>query len=95
MHKTLVALLTCPICHGELKGRIAEEDDVRITEGEFECENCKRKYPVVDSIGVFLDSGEKRDDFWKEQESFATKFRREHPIQFFLLTKTFLGNIKP
>jgi len=95
MHRTLVSLLMCPICHGELKGRIAKEDDVHIIEGGYECKNCKRKYPVVDSIGIFLDGEEKRDDFWRKQEDFATRFRREHPIQFFLLTKTFLGNIKP
>jgi uncharacterized protein YbaR (Trm112 family) len=95
MHKTLVTLLICPVCHGELKSRIAKQDEAHIIEGEFECKNCKRKYPVVDSIGVFLGDGEKRDDFWREQEDFATRFRREHPIQFFLLTKTFLGSIKP
>lgn len=95
MHKTLVTLLICPVCHGELEGRIAKQDEIHIIEGEFECKNCKRKYPVVDGIGVFLGDGEKRDDFWREQENFATRFRREHPIQFFLLTKTFLGNIRP
>lgn len=95
MHKTLVALLICPICHGELKSRIAKRDEAHIIEGEFECKNCKRKYPVVDGIGVFLDGGEEKNDLWKEQEDFAARFRKEHPIQFFLLAKTFLGNIKP
>jgi len=95
MHKALVSMLVCPVCHGELKSRFTRQDETHLIEGEFVCKNCKRKYPVVDGIGVFLDGGEKRDDFWREQEDFATRFRREHPIQFFLLTKTFLGNIKP
>ena len=50
---------------------------------------------MVDRIGIFLDTKETRDDLWKEQEDFATRFRKEHPIRFFFLTKTFLGNIKP
>jgi ubiquinone/menaquinone biosynthesis C-methylase UbiE/uncharacterized protein YbaR (Trm112 family) len=95
LHKSLVPLLICPACHGELKSRVDKEDANHVIEGGFICENCKRTYPVVDGIGVFLDGEGARDDFWKEQETFATRFRREHPIQYFLLTKTFFGNIKP
>jgi len=95
MHKNLVPLLICPICHGELRSRIIKQDEFHLIEGEFVCENCKRKYAVVDTIGIFLDLKEKRDDLWKVQEDFAAKFRREHLFQFFLLTKTFIGNIKP
>jgi len=95
MHKTLIPLLACPICYGGLKSQIEEQDEIHVIEGEFVCRNCKRSYPVVDSIGIFLDGEEMRNDLWKEQEDFATRFRREHPIRFFLLTKTFIGNIKP
>jgi ubiquinone/menaquinone biosynthesis C-methylase UbiE/uncharacterized protein YbaR (Trm112 family) len=95
MHKTLITLLICPICRGELESRIIRQDETHFIEGEFTCKNCKRKYPVVDGIAIFLDNKETRDDLWKEQEDFATRFRKEHPIQYFFLTKTFLGNIKP
>lgn len=95
MHKTLVPLLICPVCHGELISRIDREDASQISEGSFTCQSCKRAYPVVDSIGIFLNHEEIGDDFWKEQETFATKFRKQHPIRYFLLTKTFLGNIRP
>jgi ubiquinone/menaquinone biosynthesis C-methylase UbiE/uncharacterized protein YbaR (Trm112 family) len=95
LHKSVVPLLACPVCRGELESRIDREDANHIFEGGFICEDCKRTYPIVDSIAIFLDGEEKRDDFWKEQETFAARFRREHPIRYFLLTKTFLGNIKP
>jgi len=95
MHKTLIPLLICPICRGELKSRIIRQDETKLIEGEFACKNCIRKYPVVDGIGIFLESKETRDDLWKEQEDFATRFRREHPIQFFFLTRTFFGSINP
>jgi len=85
----------CPVCHGELKSQIMRQDETYLIEGEFACKNCKRKYPVVDEIAIFLDGKEMKDDLWKEQEDLATRFRREHPILFFFLTKTFLGNIKP
>ncbi len=95
MHNALISLLVCPICHGELESQIARQDETHAIEGEFTCKNCERRYPVVDSIGIFLNGKEKREDLWREQEDLATRFRREHPIQFFLLTKTFLGNIRP
>jgi len=95
MHKTLIPLLTCPICHVELESRVKRQDEAHLIEGELTCKNCKRQYPIIDSIGFFLDAKETKDDLWKQQEDFATRFRREHPIRFFFLTKTFLGNIKP
>jgi len=95
MHKVLIPLLACPFCHAELSHQIVREDETHILEGEFACKKCKRKFPVVDGIAIFLGTGEGRNDLWKEQENFAARFRREHPIRFFLLTKTFLGNIKP
>lgn len=95
MHKTLVPLLICPICHGEVTGQIDEDNDIHILEGRFICQNCQRTYPVADGIAVFLDIKEKRNDLWKQQETFAAAFRREHPIRYFVLVRTPLGNIKP
>jgi len=74
---------------------VIHKDESHIIGGEFTCTNCGRNYPVDDSIGIFLADTEKNRDFWKEQEDFATRFRRQHPTKFFLLTKTFLGNIRP
>jgi len=95
MHKLLVPLLVCPVCHAELNYQIVREDETRIVEGEFTCKKCRRKFPVIDGIGIFLESGEKRNDLWKVQEDFTTRFRKEHPIQYFFLTRTFFGKIKP
>lgn len=95
MHKVLIPLLLCPICHGELRNQIVKEDTTRIVEGEFTCKECKRRYLIIDEIGFFLETKEAINDLWKKQEDFAMKFRKEHPILYFLLTKTFLGNIKP
>jgi ubiquinone/menaquinone biosynthesis C-methylase UbiE/uncharacterized protein YbaR (Trm112 family) len=95
VHKMLVPLLACPVCHGELRQRIVREDTSHIIEGEFTCVKCGRKYPVIDQIGVFIESGAAVDDLWKKQEDFAVRFRREHPFRYFLLTRTFFGNVKP
>lgn len=95
MHKTLIPLLACPVCHGELRKQIVREDRTHLIEGEFTCMKCKQKYPVIDQIGVFIETKEATNDLWKKQEDFAKRFQKEHPIQYFLLTRTFLGNIKP
>jgi ubiquinone/menaquinone biosynthesis C-methylase UbiE/uncharacterized protein YbaR (Trm112 family) len=95
MHKVLIPLLACPVCHGELRRQIVREDLTHLIEGEFTCTKCKQKYPVIDQIGVFIETKEAINDLRKKQEDFAKRFQKEHPIQYFLLTKTFLGNIKP
>lgn len=95
MHKVLIPLLLCPVCHGELRNQIVKEDTTHIVEGEFTCKKCKRRYLIVDHIGIFLETNEAINDLWKKHEDFSKKFRKEHPILYFLLTKTFLGNIKP
>jgi len=95
MHRVLIHLLVCPVCHGELKSQVIRQDETHLIEGEFTCTICGRKYPVVDGIGIFLSCEEMRDDLWKEQEDFATRFRKEHLIQHFFLTKTFFGDIRP
>lgn len=95
LHKSLVPLLICPACQSELRSRIDKEDAGHIIEGGFICQSCKRVYPVVDGIGIFLSGEEIGDDLWKEQETFAATFRRQHPVRYFLLTKTFLGNVRP
>ncbi len=95
MHSSLVPLLVCPTCHGELKSRVVNQNESHIIEGEFICKKCGRNYSIDDSIGIFLADTDKSRDLWEEQEDFATRFRRQHPTRFFLLTRTFLGNIKP
>lgn len=95
MHKSLIPLLMCPACHGDLEVQITREDEVHLIEGRFVCNDCKREYPVIDGIGIFLDVKENRGDFWKRQEDFASRFRMEHPIRFYFLTRTFFGNIRP
>lgn len=95
MHKALIPLLACPVCHGELQKQIVREDQTHIIEGEFTCVKCNQKYPVIDQIGVFIETEETIDDLWKKQEDFAARFRKEHRFRYFLLTKTLFGNIKP
>jgi len=54
MREELVAMLECPVCHGELHWRIAEQRGERIETAEAVCTGCAATYPVREGIGVFL-----------------------------------------
>lgn len=54
MKKTLVEILACPICKGELKLTIREDDGAEIVSGELHCAKCNEHYPIEDGIPNML-----------------------------------------
>jgi len=47
-------ILVCPVCKGELKLGVDEENEVEIVAGSLYCPTCEVKYPIVDSIPNLL-----------------------------------------
>ncbi|MDA0336468.1 MAG: hypothetical protein O2782_14995, partial [bacterium] len=79
MHDSLIDMLECPACHGELAWQIGEQREGRIETAEAECRTCRSNYPTREGIGVFLTPDLPRDDLWEQMDSWLTPHLREHP----------------
>ena len=47
-------LLACPVCKGELKLDVREENEKEIVAGSLYCPKCNEHYPIVDTIPNLL-----------------------------------------
>ncbi|GAI06793.1 unnamed protein product [marine sediment metagenome] len=54
MKKELMDILACPVCKGELKLSVDEENEQEIVSGSLYCPKCNVHYPVVDAIPNLL-----------------------------------------
>ncbi len=54
MKKSLLNILACPMCKGELELTIVKEDEKEVIEGSLYCAKCKEHYPIEDSIPNLL-----------------------------------------
>ena len=54
MKKELMDILACPVCKGELKLSVEEENEKEIISGSLYCPRCKENYPIVDTIPNLL-----------------------------------------
>ena len=54
MKRELVNILACPVCKGELKLTVDEEDEREIVSGSLYCQRCEVNYPIVDTIPNLL-----------------------------------------
>ncbi len=54
MKKDLMDILACPMCKGELKLTIEEEDDKEVLTGSLYCAKCNYIYPIKDAIPNLL-----------------------------------------
>lgn len=54
MRRSLIALLVCPLCKGELALTVTAEVDDEIMEGAFACAACGVSYPIEDGIPNML-----------------------------------------
>lgn len=54
MKKSLLDILACPMCKGELQLTITKEDEKEIIEGSLYCAKCQEHYPIEDSIPNLL-----------------------------------------
>jgi uncharacterized protein YbaR (Trm112 family) len=54
MKKDLMAILACPVCKGDLKLEIQEEDEKEVITGTLKCPKCSENYPIKDAIPNLL-----------------------------------------
>jgi uncharacterized protein len=54
MRTSLVEILVCPLCKGELKLVVFKEEGEEIIEGRFDCAACSTTYPIEDGIPNML-----------------------------------------
>jgi len=54
MKKELMDILACPLCKGELKLSVEEENETEVVSGSLYCPRCDEHYPIVDSIPNLL-----------------------------------------
>jgi len=54
MKRELVNILACPVCKGELKLGVNEENGNEVITGSLFCPRCNQKYPIVETIPHLL-----------------------------------------
>ncbi len=54
MKRELTDILACPVCKGELRLSVDEENETEIVAGSLYCPKCDVKYPIVDTIPNLL-----------------------------------------
>ena len=95
MHKYLIDILTCPVCHGELNWRITQQTNERVADAETRCTSCSRSYPIREEIGIFLIDEIPRNDLWEQVDSGLMKYLRSHPELYEQLMTSPLETISP
>lgn len=54
MKRTVVSILACPECLGDLELEVCKENDGDIEEGLLTCKKCNRRYPISKGIINFI-----------------------------------------
>jgi len=54
MKRELMEILACPLCKGDLKLTVEEEDEQEVVKGSLHCESCSANYPIEDTIPNLL-----------------------------------------
>jgi len=54
MKRTLLPILCCPVCKGDLTLRVKEENETEILEGGLYCAACDVEYPIEEGIPDLL-----------------------------------------
>jgi len=54
MKRELMDILACPMCKGELKLTVTEENEKEIVTGSLFCAKCNHHYPIEDTIPNLL-----------------------------------------
>ncbi|HOT94058.1 MAG TPA: methytransferase partner Trm112 [Methanoregulaceae archaeon] len=57
MKKSMMEILCCPVCKGDLTLEVTEEDDHEVLEGHLRCSACSIDYPIEDGIPNLLPPG--------------------------------------
>ncbi|MEI6839733.1 MAG: methytransferase partner Trm112 [Methanomicrobiales archaeon] len=54
MKRSLLDILCCPVCKGDLGLEVQNEDEAGIIEGTLTCARCSVAYPINDGIPDLL-----------------------------------------
>ena len=54
MKKSLMDILACPVCKGELELKVEAEEGEEVVTGSLVCHTCDETYPIDDSIPNLL-----------------------------------------
>ena len=54
MKRSLLDILVCPLCKGELTLTVDHEEDGEIVTGSLRCDDCDEAYPIEDTIPNML-----------------------------------------
>jgi uncharacterized protein YbaR (Trm112 family) len=54
MKRSLMDILCCPVCKGDLTLRVEKEDEKEILEGGLHCASCSVEYPIHEGIPDLL-----------------------------------------
>jgi uncharacterized protein YbaR (Trm112 family) len=54
MRRELLDILACPVCKGDLKLEVTEENEEEIVSGKLICTSCGTEYPIEDGIPNML-----------------------------------------
>ncbi|HVP95701.1 methytransferase partner Trm112 [Methanoregula sp.] len=54
MKRSLMEILCCPVCKGDLTLRVDAEDEKEILEGSLHCGACNVDYPITGGIPNLL-----------------------------------------
>lgn len=54
MRRTILGILCCPVCKGDLELSVAEENEKEIVEGVLTCGRCRVDYPIHEGIPDLL-----------------------------------------
>lgn len=79
MLQSLIPLLECPLCHGELAWTLTECQGDHVATAEAVCRHCSSLYPVLDGIAAFLTPDLRRNDLWEVSDTKLTHSLRENP----------------
>ncbi len=60
MKRKLMDVLACPVCKGDLKLTVSEENEQEIVTGTLFCARCNHYYPIEDTIPNLLPPEDKR-----------------------------------
>jgi uncharacterized protein YbaR (Trm112 family) len=54
MKRSLLPILCCPVCKGDMVLTVAEEDEKEILRGDLHCPVCQVHYPIEEGIPNLL-----------------------------------------
>lgn len=59
MRHSLMDILCCPMCKGDLYLNVVQENDKEVIEGTLHCASCDTDYPIQDGIPNLLPPSDK------------------------------------